>query len=166
MVQNTGHYFIIRVCVIIALFALIYTETDSKLKKLSVYLAQCWFWVFLAHQTVPVKKMKADDISSLLDSLGFYKRSQKGEEVPEEFQQFPLRAPRDELWWHLAAKLYHCILTLYNDEWGPKTERSGPTLRTRWTGSSEQCRSRFGVSGYLLNLIMIIIKKAEKPQRS
>lgn len=48
-------------------------------------------------QTVPVKKMKADDISSLLDSLGFYKRSQKGEEVPEEFQHFPLRAPRDEL---------------------------------------------------------------------
>lgn len=52
---------------------------------------------FLTRQTVPVKKMKADDISSLLDSLGFYKRSQKGEEVPEEFQHFPLRAPRDEL---------------------------------------------------------------------
>lgn len=50
-----------------------------------------------SRQTVPVKKMKADDISSLLDSLGFYKRSQKGEEVPEEFQHFPLRAPRDEL---------------------------------------------------------------------
>ncbi|KAA8592550.1 hypothetical protein FQN60_018005 [Etheostoma spectabile] len=47
--------------------------------------------------TVPVKKMKADEISSLLDSLGFYKRSQKGEEVPEEFQHFPLRTPRDEL---------------------------------------------------------------------
>lgn len=52
---------------------------------------------FLTRQTVPVKKMKADEISSLLDSLGFYKRSQKGEEVPEEFQHFPLRAPRDEL---------------------------------------------------------------------
>ncbi|CAG5925419.1 unnamed protein product [Menidia menidia] len=48
-------------------------------------------------KTVPVKEMKADEISSLLDSLGFYKRSQKGEEVPEEFQQFPLHAPRDEL---------------------------------------------------------------------
>ncbi|ROI26626.1 hypothetical protein DPX16_21569 [Anabarilius grahami] len=46
---------------------------------------------------VPVKKMKADEISSLLDSLGFYKRSQKGEEVPEEFKHFPLNAPRDEL---------------------------------------------------------------------
>ncbi|KAG9339595.1 hypothetical protein JZ751_023486 [Albula glossodonta] len=41
--------------------------------------------------------MTADEISSLLDSLGFYRRSKKGEEVPEEFQQFPLRAPRDEL---------------------------------------------------------------------
>ncbi|CAB1320148.1 unnamed protein product [Coregonus sp. 'balchen'] len=48
-------------------------------------------------KTVPVKKMKVDEISSLLDSLGFYKRSQKGEEVPEEFQYFPLHAPRDEL---------------------------------------------------------------------
>ncbi|CAL8249049.1 unnamed protein product [Merluccius merluccius] len=48
-------------------------------------------------QTVPVKKMKADDISQLLDGLGFYKRSQKGEEVPERFQRFPLGAPRDEL---------------------------------------------------------------------
>ncbi|RXN08508.1 seleno M-like protein [Labeo rohita] len=46
---------------------------------------------------VPVKKMKADEISSLLDSLGFYKRSQKGEKVPEEFKHFPLKAPRDEL---------------------------------------------------------------------
>ncbi len=44
-----------------------------------------------------MKKMKADEISSLLDSLGFYKRSQKGEEVPEEFKHFPLNAPRDEL---------------------------------------------------------------------
>ncbi|MED6243191.1 hypothetical protein AMECASPLE_022742 [Ameca splendens] len=48
-------------------------------------------------KTVPVKNMKADEISSLLESLGFYKRSQKGEEVPEEFQNFPLHAPRDEL---------------------------------------------------------------------
>ncbi|CAB1322315.1 unnamed protein product [Coregonus sp. 'balchen'] len=48
-------------------------------------------------KTVSVKKMKVDEISSLLDSLGFYKRSQKGEEVPDEFQHFPLRAPRDEL---------------------------------------------------------------------
>ncbi|KAJ8415314.1 hypothetical protein AAFF_G00422940 [Aldrovandia affinis] len=48
-------------------------------------------------KTVPVKKMKADEISSLLDTLGFYRRSQKGEDIPEEFQQFPLRAPRDEL---------------------------------------------------------------------
>ncbi|KAF4113814.1 hypothetical protein G5714_006359 [Onychostoma macrolepis] len=48
-------------------------------------------------KVVPVKKMKADEISSLLDSLGFYKRSQKGEEVPEEFKHFPLNAPRDEL---------------------------------------------------------------------
>lgn len=51
----------------------------------------------LTRQTVPVKKMKADEISSLLESLGFYKRSQKGEEVPPEFQHFPLHAPRDEL---------------------------------------------------------------------
>lgn len=55
------------------------------------------FVCFLKLQTVPVKKMKADEVSSLLDSLGFYKRSQKGEEVPEEFQNFPLHAPRDEL---------------------------------------------------------------------
>ncbi|PWA17048.1 hypothetical protein CCH79_00013314 [Gambusia affinis] len=48
-------------------------------------------------KTVPVKNMKADEISSLLESLGFYKRSQKGEKVPEEFQNFPLHAPRDEL---------------------------------------------------------------------
>ncbi len=60
-----------------------------------VYLCLCVS--FLTRQTVPVKKMKADEISSLLDSLGFFKRSQKGEEVPEEFQHFPLRAPRDEL---------------------------------------------------------------------
>ncbi|KAK1792249.1 hypothetical protein P4O66_012206 [Electrophorus voltai] len=48
-------------------------------------------------KTVPVKKMKADEISNLLDSLGFYKRSKKGEEVPKEFHNFPLRASRDEL---------------------------------------------------------------------
>lgn len=41
--------------------------------------------------------MTADEISGLLDSLGFYKRSAKGEEVPEEFQHFPLHGPRDEL---------------------------------------------------------------------
>ncbi|KAF0034227.1 hypothetical protein F2P81_014293 [Scophthalmus maximus] len=50
-----------------------------------------------AIETVPVKELTADEISGLLDSLGFYMRSQKGEEVPEEFQHFPLRAPRDEL---------------------------------------------------------------------
>lgn len=48
-------------------------------------------------QTVKVKKMKMAKIEKLLDSLGFYKRSEKGEEVPEEFQNFPLKAPRDEL---------------------------------------------------------------------
>ncbi|MBN3315689.1 SELM protein, partial [Atractosteus spatula] len=48
-------------------------------------------------KSVPVKNMKADEISSLLDSLGFYRRSQKGEEVPKEFQHFPLKAPKDEL---------------------------------------------------------------------
>jgi len=47
--------------------------------------------------------MKADEISNLLDSLGFYKRSQKGEEVPEEFKHFPLNAPRDELWHPLVS---------------------------------------------------------------
>ncbi|KAF4074219.1 hypothetical protein AMELA_G00237100 [Ameiurus melas] len=46
---------------------------------------------------VPLKKMKSDEICDLLDSLGFYKRSQKGEDVPEEFMNFPLKAPRDEL---------------------------------------------------------------------
>ncbi|KAK2845390.1 hypothetical protein Q7C36_010244 [Tachysurus vachellii] len=46
---------------------------------------------------VPLKKMKAGEICDLLDSLGFYKRSQKGEEVPEEFMNFPLKATRDEL---------------------------------------------------------------------
>lgn len=59
--------------------------------------AVCLVSFILLPQVVPVKKMKADEISSLLDSLGFYKRSQKGEEVPEEFKQFPLNAPRDEL---------------------------------------------------------------------
>ncbi|KAL6465221.1 hypothetical protein MHYP_G00253540 [Metynnis hypsauchen] len=48
-------------------------------------------------ETVSVKKMTADEISNRLDSLGFYKRSKKGEEVPEEFKNFPLKAPRDEL---------------------------------------------------------------------
>ena len=50
-----------------------------------------------ASKTVPVKEMKGDEIGSLLDSLGFYRRDAKGEEVPEEFQHFPLHAPRDEL---------------------------------------------------------------------
>lgn len=53
--------------------------------------------VLFCPQTVPLKKMKADEISDLLDSLGFYKRSQKGEDIPEEFKNFPLKAPRDEL---------------------------------------------------------------------
>ncbi|KAG5280661.1 hypothetical protein AALO_G00062600 [Alosa alosa] len=48
-------------------------------------------------KTVKVKKMKVREIEKLLDSLGFYKRSMKGEDVPEEYQHFPLRAPRDEL---------------------------------------------------------------------
>ncbi|CAL8262226.1 unnamed protein product [Boreogadus saida] len=48
-------------------------------------------------QTVPVKEMTADAIGQLLEARGFYRRSQKGEEVPEEFQNFPLHAPRDEL---------------------------------------------------------------------
>ncbi|TSU24197.1 Selenoprotein M [Bagarius yarrelli] len=46
---------------------------------------------------VPLKKMTSDEICDLLDSHGFYKRSQKGEDVPEEFRNFPLKAPRDEL---------------------------------------------------------------------
>lgn len=41
--------------------------------------------------------MKGAKIEKLLDSLGFYKKSAKGEEVPEEFKNFPLKAPRDEL---------------------------------------------------------------------
>ncbi|OCU02168.1 selenoprotein M [Xenopus laevis] len=39
----------------------------------------------------------ADEISAILDEAGFYKKSQKGEEVPKEFQHLPLQAPRDEL---------------------------------------------------------------------
>ncbi|MGH0172547.1 UNVERIFIED_CONTAM: hypothetical protein FKN15_063640 [Acipenser sinensis] len=50
-----------------------------------------------AVKTVLVEDMTADEISALLESLGFYKRSQKGEEVPKEFQHLPLKAPRDEL---------------------------------------------------------------------
>ncbi|KAG2470662.1 SELM protein, partial [Polypterus senegalus] len=48
-------------------------------------------------KAVSIKDMKADEISALLDSFGFYKRSQKGEDVPQEFQHLPLRVPRDEL---------------------------------------------------------------------
>ncbi|XP_043571239.1 selenoprotein e [Chiloscyllium plagiosum] len=44
-----------------------------------------------------VRDMTADQLSALLESLGFYKKSAKGEEVPKEFQHFPLKAPRDEL---------------------------------------------------------------------
>ncbi|OCT98488.1 hypothetical protein XELAEV_18010722mg [Xenopus laevis] len=39
----------------------------------------------------------ADEISNILDEARFYKKSQKGEEVPKEFQHLPLKAPRDEL---------------------------------------------------------------------
>lgn len=52
--------------------------------------------VFVCSQIVKLKKMKADEICDLLDSLGFYKRSLKGEDVPKEFKNFPLKAPRDE----------------------------------------------------------------------
>lgn len=55
------------------------------------------FVSFCFPQVVKLKKMKVDEICDLLDSLGFYKRSQKGEDVPEEFKNFPLKAPRDEL---------------------------------------------------------------------
>ncbi|KAM3940543.1 selenoprotein M-like [Leptodactylus fuscus] len=44
-----------------------------------------------------IKNKTADEISAILDEAGFYKRSEKGEEVPKEFQHFPLKAPRDEL---------------------------------------------------------------------
>ncbi|XP_066459266.1 selenoprotein M-like [Eleutherodactylus coqui] len=44
-----------------------------------------------------IKNKTADEISAILDEAGFYKRSQKGEEVPKEFQHYPLKAPRDEL---------------------------------------------------------------------
>ncbi|XP_067911661.1 selenoprotein e [Heterodontus francisci] len=44
-----------------------------------------------------VRDKTADELSALLESLGFYKKSAKGEEVPKEFQHFPLKAPRDEL---------------------------------------------------------------------
>ncbi len=64
---------------------------------MTIMRSVCLVTFILLLQVVHVKKMKADEIGSLLDSLGFYKRSQKGEEVPEEFKHFPLNAPRDEL---------------------------------------------------------------------
>lgn len=69
--------------------------------------------------------MKADEICDLLDSLGFYKRSQKGEDVPEEFINFPLKAPRDELW-PLVANSCNCIK--WNDAWDLKASQSGQVL--------------------------------------
>ncbi|XP_073434218.1 selenoprotein M-like isoform X2 [Dendrobates tinctorius] len=44
-----------------------------------------------------IKQKSAEEISAILDEAGFYKKSQKGEEVPKEFQHYPLKAPRDEL---------------------------------------------------------------------
>ncbi|XP_071976744.1 selenoprotein M-like [Engystomops pustulosus] len=44
-----------------------------------------------------IRNKTVDQISAILDEAGFYKRSEKGEEVPKEFQHFPLKAPRDEL---------------------------------------------------------------------
>ncbi|XP_069820044.1 selenoprotein M-like [Dendropsophus ebraccatus] len=44
-----------------------------------------------------IKDKTADEISAILDEAGFYKKSQKGEEVPKEFRHYPLKAPRDEL---------------------------------------------------------------------
>ncbi|XP_075710905.1 selenoprotein M-like [Rhinoderma darwinii] len=44
-----------------------------------------------------IRNKTADEISAILDEAGFYKKSQKGEEVPKEFQHYPLKAPRDEL---------------------------------------------------------------------
>ncbi|XP_069601497.1 selenoprotein M-like [Ranitomeya imitator] len=44
-----------------------------------------------------IKQKSADEISAILDEAGFYKKSKKGEEVPKEFQHYPLKAPRDEL---------------------------------------------------------------------
>ncbi|XP_077136930.1 selenoprotein M-like [Ranitomeya variabilis] len=44
-----------------------------------------------------IKQKSAEEISAILDEAGFYKKSKKGEEVPKEFQHYPLKAPRDEL---------------------------------------------------------------------
>ncbi|XP_072269883.1 selenoprotein M-like [Pyxicephalus adspersus] len=44
-----------------------------------------------------IRNKTSDEISAILDEAGFYKKSQKGEEVPKEFQHYPLKAPRDEL---------------------------------------------------------------------
>ncbi|KAM8962142.1 selenoprotein M-like [Pelodytes ibericus] len=48
-------------------------------------------------KVIKIKDMKAAEISAILDEAGFYRKSVKGEEVPKEFQHFPLNAPRDEL---------------------------------------------------------------------
>ncbi|XP_075049035.1 selenoprotein M-like [Mixophyes fleayi] len=48
-------------------------------------------------KVVKIRSKTADEISAILDEAGFYKKSQKGEEVPKEFQHLPLKAPRDEL---------------------------------------------------------------------
>lgn len=48
-------------------------------------------------KSLPVLDMTADEISGLLESLGFYKKPAKGEEVPERFRNFPLKAAREEL---------------------------------------------------------------------
>ncbi|KAM9330920.1 selenoprotein M-like [Gastrophryne carolinensis] len=44
-----------------------------------------------------IREKTVNEITSILDEAGFYKKSQKGEDVPKEFQHFPLKAPRDEL---------------------------------------------------------------------
>ncbi|KAM4706488.1 selenoprotein M-like [Discoglossus pictus] len=48
-------------------------------------------------KVIPIKDKTAAEITAILDEAGFYKKSMKGEEVPQEFQHLPLKAPRDEL---------------------------------------------------------------------
>ncbi|XP_053313566.1 selenoprotein M-like [Spea bombifrons] len=48
-------------------------------------------------KVVKIKDKTSDEISAILNEAGFYRKSQKGEEVPKEFQHFPLKTPRDEL---------------------------------------------------------------------
>ncbi|KAM4808196.1 selenoprotein M-like [Rhinophrynus dorsalis] len=48
-------------------------------------------------KVVEIKDMTSDEISAILDEAGFYRKSKKGEEVPKEYQHFPLKSPRDEL---------------------------------------------------------------------